>query len=125
MPSPATPHWLKFGRILACLVLTLVLSLMIWPGEARAHGLHGPSGVTIQIDENDISTKTDVLARFETFTSGCVTCCTSSGCLAIPMLQSHELIVASAPRSAFRTHRTIAVYRTTQHGLRRPPKHLS
>lgn len=116
--------WRGIGRLFACFALALVLSLVISPGEARAHGLHGSSAPIAQTIEKDSLARAVLSDADEIPTSDCTTCCTSSGCL-VTDLVTHELPPADEPRGTYRTASIIVVYQTPPHGLLRPPKHSS
>lgn len=116
--------WGGIGRLLACFALTLVLSLVISPGEAQAHGLHGSSAPIAQTIEEDSLPQAALSDADEISASDCTTCCTLSGCL-VTNLVAYDFPPADKPRSAYQPASIVVVYQTHPNGLLRPPKHSS
>lgn len=116
--------WRRMGWLLLCLALALVLSLVIAPGEAQAHGVHGTSVSITQSPENATPPQADSPDAAERSWSDCVTCCSSSSCL-VTTLVTHDLPFADEPRDTYQSASIIVVYQASPHGLLRPPRHSS
>ncbi|MFC0339529.1 hypothetical protein [Paracoccus niistensis] len=116
--------WVGIGRLFACFALALVLALVISPGEARAHGLHGsPAPVAQTVETSSVAQATSSGAE-KIPASDCMTCCTSSGCL-VTNLAAHDLDPADQPPGVYRAASVMVVYQTPPHGLLRPPRHAA
>jgi len=123
-PSPATTLRFGLARILSCFVLAIVFSLLVAPGESQAHGIHGLLDVNVSTAATDGSTNADSLGDSEVSASSCVTCCASSGCVAISISETFDLD-AGELKSSFQAAATAAVYQMALYGLRRPPRQNS
>lgn len=124
-PSSAAALWFVLARLVSCIVLAIVLSFIVAPGEAQAHGIHGSAEVTVAIATTDDLAKAETLGSGETSALKCLICCTSSGCVAAFIPATFDLSGAEEAKTGFQTASSVAVYQMAPHGLRRPPRQIS
>lgn len=121
-PKPASEMLSELGRIFSGLLAALVLTFFLVPSEAQAHGMHGSLGMTAQIGVPEESSAAVTLGGAEPSALICITCCASSGCIAVSVPEPFTLPGAGAPNSSIQVASTIELCQMAQHGVRRPPK---
>ena len=121
-PKPASELLSGLGRIFLGFLAALVLTFLIVPSAAQAHGMHASSGVTTQIGVKEESSAAVTLGGSEPSSSICITCCASSGCVAVSIPEPFALPGAGVLKSSIQVALTIELCQMAQHGVRRPPK---
>lgn len=121
-PKPLSARALGLGRLIACIVVALVLSLFILPAEAQAHGLHGTLGETAQTVGDDATKQAVLRVGPEISPSSCVTCCASSGCVAVSVPEAFMLSDTGPRKNSLAVGPSLLAYPTAQYGVRRPPR---
>lgn len=123
--APVAKHFFGLTRFFFGSVVFLVLSLLLVPHEAQAHGIHEPPGLSVPISE--IVEPVDVLPldSSEVSVSNCVSCSAASGCLVLYSAEIVYLFDACGSKDRFRAISTVVVCQMAQTGLRRPPRQNS
>lgn len=114
--------WAKILRVFLFGALALILSLVLAPGEAQAHGAHAAMGSFEQATSRDATDGEAATAKSVLKPFDCVTCCPSAGCMAIAFVMTPAIPEYDNPRCTYAISTVVSAYHATRQGLRRPPK---